>query len=94
MTGLLSYYTSISFIIWISLIIMCVLVHDNGRLSKENKLAYYLTYGFIFVASLAEWAGVNMNGNENFPDGLIIFAKCSVLRKMSSFYSAEEKLGS
>ena len=63
-------------IVMISLVILCVLVHDNDRLKKTDKRAFYNSYLFIFLSALAEWLGVQFSGNENVPAVLLGIVKC------------------
>ena len=44
----ISYYTALTFLTWVALVILCTLVGENDRLSKEVKRRFYVTYLFIF----------------------------------------------
>ncbi|MBR1796989.1 MAG: GGDEF domain-containing protein [Clostridiales bacterium] len=72
----MSYYSAVSTILWISLIILCVLVHENDRLRRTTKMRFYITYILIFLASVSEWGAIQLNGNENIPSFLIRLVKC------------------
>ena len=63
----MSYYSSIIVIILVSLIILCVLVKENARLTADDRKIFYTTYMAIALASVAEWAGVFLNGRMDIP---------------------------
>ena len=67
----MDYYTPISILIWISLAVMCILVHENNRFTKEKKYILYFTYIILGCASLFEWLGVQLNGNMDFSPWLL-----------------------
>ncbi len=73
---MIDFYSAIITIIWIALIILCMLVYDNRRMTPDKKQAFYLTYSLIFLASMAEWVGIRMNGNMNIPGYVLHFVKC------------------
>ena len=73
---MLSYYTIITLITIGALIVLCVLVHDNIRITKKQKIIFYLTYLFIGLAAAAEWVGLQLNGNTMFPRWLLLAVKC------------------
>ena len=58
---MIDFYSAIITIIWIALIILCMLVYDNRRMTPDKKQAFYLTYSLIFLSSMAEWVGIRMN---------------------------------
>ena len=70
-----SYYSTIVFLIWISLTVLCILVWENEHVKKESKKLFYLTYLIIAVSALSEWLGVLFNGNMNIPKWVIILVK-------------------
>ncbi|HCA04596.1 MAG TPA: hypothetical protein DEO32_01730 [Ruminococcaceae bacterium] len=72
-----TYYTVITLISIASLLVLCVLVHENGRIRRKQKTVFYLTYLFIGLAALAEWTGIQLNGNQNIPQWLLIAVKCT-----------------
>ena len=74
---MLSYYSSIIFLCWLTLGVLCVLVSDNDRIPAEEKRGLYLTYLLIAVAALAEWTGIQLNGKEGFPRQLLALVKCA-----------------
>lgn len=73
---MIDFYSAIITIIWIALIILCMLVYDNRRMTPDKKQAFYLTYSLIFLSSMAEWVGTRMNGNMNVPGYVLHFVKC------------------
>ena len=73
---MLSYYSSIVLLSWISLGILCILVRETEWISPEDKRMFYLTYLLIAVSALAEWAGIQMNGRADLPKWLLQLVKC------------------
>ena len=73
---MLKYYTAISLIVWLALLILCTLVYENDRISTRNKKIFYLTYVLIFLASLAEWVGVYISGIMGIPAVCLRIVKC------------------
>ena len=67
----MTYYTAITILVWLSLIILSILVAENNRLPNKKKLILYFTYAIVALAATAEWIGVQLNGNENIPAGLL-----------------------
>ena len=59
----MKYYTPLVILIWITLAILCFLVIENDRFTKEQKRIMYLTYIIVAFATLAEWLGVKLSGN-------------------------------
>ena len=43
---------------------------------KPQKSVFYLTYLLIALASVAEWAGIQLSGNQSFPSWIILVIKC------------------
>ena len=74
---MLNYYTIITLITIAALAVLCVLVHDNTRISKKQKMIFYLTYLLIGIAAAAEWVGIQLNGNDMFPRWLLLAVKCT-----------------
>ena len=71
----MTYYTAIIIVVWLTLIVLSILVHENNRLSKETKVIMYVTYIVTAIASLAEWLGVQFNGNTSVPIWLLKIVK-------------------
>ncbi len=73
---MLKYYTAISVIVWLALLILCTLVYENDRISTRKRKIFYLTYVLIFIASLAEWVGVYISGITSIPAVCLRIVKC------------------
>lgn len=73
----LHYYSIIMLICGAALLVLCVLVHDNVRIKKKQKIMFYLTYLFIALAAAAEWAGLQLNGNKDIPSWVLLAVKCA-----------------
>lgn len=71
----MSYYTCVMILMWMDLIILCILVWENGRTKEEQKLIYYLSYFLIGVSALAEQAGIQLSGKELCPVWLLTVVK-------------------
>ena len=72
-----SYYTAITLLSIAALLVLCVLVHENGRIQKNQRSLFYLTYLFIGLAAIAEWSGIQMNGNDDIPHWVLMLVKCA-----------------
>lgn len=72
---MLSYYTSIMILVWLTLGTLCLLVVENNRLARSDKRLLCLTCVFLAVSSFAEWAGVNLEGRADSPAWLLRLAK-------------------
>ena len=70
------YYKAIVILSWLSLGILCILVYENNRIKKENKIAYYLTYALIAAAALAELIGIQLSGDPKVPALMLRIVKC------------------
>ena len=57
--------------------VLCILLWENSWIPKEDKRHFYLTYGIIALAALAEWTGIQLNGNESFPKWVLAGVKCA-----------------
>lgn len=77
MIGSLNYYTSIIFLSVTALFVMCILVHENGRIKKEDKKLLYLTYLLIALSALVEWNGLLFDGVETLPKWPLMVIKCA-----------------
>ena len=62
---------------WMALGVLCILLWENSWIPKEDKRHFYLTYGIIALAALAEWTGIQLNGNESFPKWVLAAVKCA-----------------
>ena len=74
---MISYYTSIIALCWLGLGALSVLVYDNDRIGRDEKRRLYLTYAIVAVSALAEWLGVQLNGNQGLPTWLLTTVKCT-----------------
>ncbi|MDY5020845.1 MAG: diguanylate cyclase [Blautia sp.] len=70
------YYTAIVFLSCLALCVMGILVFENGRFDKKTKYRFYETYALIILASVAEWAGVVLNGAPGWTKGIHALMKC------------------
>ena len=57
--------------------VLCILLWENSWIPKEDKRHFYLTYGIIALAALAEWTGIQLNGNESIPKWVLAGVKCA-----------------
>lgn len=73
---MIDYYSAISTVMWIALIVLCVLVHENDRLSSKTKTRYYITYLLIFIAAMSEWMGIKLSGNPDVSSWAVRIVKC------------------
>ena len=74
---MLSYYTSIILMCWLTLGALSVLIYKNNRMPHDSKHLLYLTYALIAVSSLAEWLGVQLNGKADSPEWILRIVKCA-----------------
>lgn len=56
-----TFYGSIVFLSCFALVILCILVSENGRFSKDTKLRFYLTYTVLILSMIAEWGSIALN---------------------------------
>jgi len=73
----MDYYTSIILLSLMALAVLCILVRENGRISKKNKRLFYLTYLLIALSALCEWTGLQLDGVESLPSWPLRVAKCA-----------------
>ena len=57
--------------------VLCILLWENSWIPKEDKRHFYLTYGIIALAALAEWTGIQLNGKESIPKWVLAGVKCA-----------------
>ena len=74
---MISYYTSITVICWLTLLALGVLIYRNNRISRGSKRLLHLTYALIAVSLLAEWCGVQLDGRTDLPDWILRTVKCA-----------------
>lgn len=73
---MLSYYTCIIVISLFGLLVLGVLVHENGRIPGKDKRLYYLTLLIIGAAALSEWVGVQLDGVTGISSWPLRIVKC------------------
>ena len=73
---MLGYYTAVVAMSCLTLVVLAILVYENGRLTKKMKLRFYDTYAMIVVAMLAEWSGIVLNGAPQWTMGIHAILKC------------------
>ena len=69
------YYTPMMILVGLALIALCILVKDNDRITRKQKTVLYFTYAIVALAAFAEWLGVQLNGNMNFPPWVLMSVK-------------------
>ena len=74
---MISYYTSIIILCWLTLGAMGVLIYKNNRITRDSKQLLYLTYLLIGVSALAEWCGVQLDGRADLPEWMLRTVKCA-----------------
>lgn len=72
----MNYYSAVMICVMLSLILLCVLVHENERLGKRDKAIYYLTYALIGVSALSEWISIFISGNIEINSIFLRITKC------------------
>lgn len=73
----MNYYSSIILVCCLSLVVLSILVFENNRLTKKQKLFFYMTYVTVVLASLMEWTGLRFNGDAAIPVWLLRTVKCA-----------------
>ncbi len=71
------YYSSVIVLTCLALFVLCILVRENDRVDKKTKNLFYLTYILIAASALAEWVGVRLDGDADFPTALLRAVKCA-----------------
>lgn len=71
----MTYYLTIIALSCFALVVLSVLVKENGRLSKTDKHIMYFSYFVLAVSALAEMSGVMLSGNTDVPAWIIKTAK-------------------
>ncbi len=72
---MLTYYISVSLFSIFALLILIIMVHENGRMSKKEKLRFYITYFMIMISSLSELVAILLNGMPEWTRGLHVLSK-------------------
>lgn len=70
------FYTAVMTISNAALVVLSILVIENGRLSAAAKKKFILTYLVIVIASLAEWGAVVLDGAPECTRPLHVLTKC------------------
>ena len=70
-----SYYTAITVLTWMTLLVMCILVRENDRMSATSRRLCYVAHALIAVSALAEWCGVMLDGRAGLPAWPLLFVK-------------------
>ena len=73
---MMSYYTVLIALCWLSLSVLCILVHETSWISRPDKRLFYMTYGIIALSALAEWAGLQVSGS-SLPGWILAVVKCA-----------------
>lgn len=74
---MISYYTSIIIMCWLSLVVLSILVWENNRLSRRRKRLFFLTNIIVALAALMEWLGLQLNGDPTIPTWILCTVKCA-----------------
>lgn len=69
-------YTAIVILSCLTICVLSILVFENARFDKTTKRRFYQTYAVIIIATLAEWAGIALNGAPDWTIGLHHVVKC------------------
>ena len=70
-----TYYTTVIVITWMALAVLCELVRENNRMSRQARHLCYVEFGLIAAAALAEWCGIALDGASSFPAWPLLLAK-------------------
>ncbi len=72
----MTYYSAIILITCLTLAILAILVIENDRLSRKEKTILLQTYAAVALAAFAEWLGIYLNGNTDYPQWVLKVVKC------------------
>ena len=61
------YYTSVILITLLALVVLSILILENDRIPRSKKRLFLATNLLIALAATAEYAGVHLIGNPDFP---------------------------
>ena len=61
------YYTSVILITLLALMVLSIRILENDRIPRSKKRLFLATNFLIALAATAEYAGVHLNGNPDFP---------------------------
>lgn len=71
----MNYYSIFTILVWLALIVLGILVHENNRIKKQEKRILYITYLVTAIAASAEWLGLFLSGNTSVSVWLIKIVK-------------------
>ena len=71
------YYTSVLILCWMSLLTLCILVHENDRIPKDRKRLLYISYVMVTLSSIADWLGIRLDGQADLPYWVLRLVKCA-----------------
>lgn len=72
----MGYYNYVIIVSWAALFLLSVLVFENARMSRKEKIFLYLTYLTVALAAMSEWLGLWLNGDPNKPIWSLKLVKC------------------
>lgn len=86
------YYTSVVALTCLALLVLCILIHDNEKILKTDKLIFYETYGVVILASVAEWVSMDLNGAADWTRSIHILSKCCdyIFSPLAAFFFAKQ----
>ena len=73
---MISYYSSIIILCWMTLAILGILVHENPQIDSDTKKAFCRTFILIALAALAERLGVMLENLIEMPVWMLRLVKC------------------
>ncbi|MGN0492454.1 MAG: diguanylate cyclase domain-containing protein [Acutalibacteraceae bacterium] len=73
---MIEYYTAVVAISCLTMCVLSTIVLENARFDKTVKFRFILTYAFIILSALSEWAGVFLNGAPEWTAGIHRLVKC------------------
>ncbi len=71
----MKYYNYILIITGFSLLVLSVLVFENGRMNAKEKRSLWLSYLIVALAAISEWLGLWLNGDPSKPVWLLRLVK-------------------
>ena len=71
----MQYYTIFTIIVWLALIVLGILVHENNRIKKKDKRLCYFTYLITALTATAELLGLLLSGHASIPTWVIKMVK-------------------
>ncbi len=72
---MLTYYVTVSLFSIFALMILIIMVHENARMSRKEKLRFYITYCMIMGSSLSELVAILLNGMPEWTRSLHVLSK-------------------